>query len=380
MAATAVSSGTDRTPPTTSTMTSLPRGSRKVSGIVLMCGILLVYVVVSTANFVSWFPETVDSTAAAGSLLATRLDEFSGKPLYHDDLPMPLGAAEIWRRKKQREIDEALSSQRNAVESTSTETTFPFSLQNRTQSPTFSIFYNVYFPPDQGDEGLKRSIEIVREQIGQIGSSYAASFENKPVTIFYNTIGKQATHNRTVFSNICIHHNVLCIHMQHFEHAFEEVTLQKMHDYCRYIPEQENPRLVYLHNKGSFHEKDGLANIQRRHLTSAALHEHCLNPPDASCNACGLVFYTVWSMLFPGNLFTTQCNHVRKLHAPVDFGPKMKRMFDLKRKKIKENPLYQDITPNSTGWAQIFGKGRYVVLRYLYKWLSLADVALILSL
>lgn len=340
------------------------RDGQRVSTLCIMCGILLIYVVVSTANFLTWFPpDQKDQHNPMSSLeddFRIQRHRISGK---RDQSQSPVALAKKARWKKQQEIDEALDEN---LQSPTPSKTLPFSLQDRDHSPPFSIFYNVYFPPDQGQEGLQRSVGIVREQMEQVGVSYAASFSNKPVTVFYNSIGRAQDHNRTLMSHICAdEHNILCIHMEHFEEGFEKVTLQKVYDYCHYLPETENPRITYMHNKGSYHMRGGLANSDRQHLTMAITHQDCLNPPDASCNACGLLFYTVWSMIFPGNFWTSQCNHIRKLHSPAVFDDKMKAMMDTKRSRIRENPLYEDITPNSTGWAQVYAKDRYTATHWI---------------
>jgi hypothetical protein len=95
-------------------------------------------------------------------------------------------------------------------------------------------------------------------------------------------------------------------------------------------------------------------------LTMAVTNELCLKPPDDTCSACGLRFFTVWSMQFPGNFFTTQCSYVRKLIPPKDFPDRLAVVFDRLEEKIEDNPLYLEISPNFTAWAKEFGKGRYI--------------------
>jgi hypothetical protein len=197
-----------------------------------------------------------------------------------------------------------------------------------------------------------------------VGTSYAASFPGKPVTIFYNTIGKEGVLDPAHMASICAeHNNVLCIHLKHYNEGFEELTLQSLYDYCQYNSDSDD-RVVYMHNKGSYHSAYGEADRLRRHLTMAVTNEMCLKPPDDSCSACGLRFFTVWSMQFPGNFFTAKCSYVRKLISPKDFTERLTAVFDLKRQKIEENPLYLEISPNFTSWAQEFGKGRYIASTY----------------
>jgi hypothetical protein len=198
-----------------------------------------------------------------------------------------------------------------------------------------------------------------------VGTSYAASFPGKPVTIFYNTVGKRDVIHQQHMSHICAdHHNILCIHLHHYDEGFELLTLQRMYDYCQYTDKEQDDRVVYMHNKGSYHSVFGEADRVRRHLTMAVTNELCLKPADDTCSACGLRFFTVWSMLFPGNFFTTKCSYVRKLIPPVAFPDKLTVVFDRLAERIEENPLYLEISPNFTAWAQEFGKGRYIASTY----------------
>jgi hypothetical protein len=163
---------------------------------------------------------------------------------------VPLDANVVDRLHQQRKINAALQTNKhnkhnehnehNNATASSTSISistrnFPFSLRDRTKSPPFVIFYNVYIPMDQGEQGVRKSLDIITEQVGQVGSSYAASFPGKPVTIFYNTIGKKDVVHQQHMSHICAdHNNVLCIHLQHYEEGFELLTLQRVYDYCQY--------------------------------------------------------------------------------------------------------------------------------------------------
>jgi hypothetical protein len=341
----------------------------------------VIYSFVATMNLLAWFPEYQESstTDAAGGL-GEILQGFHGGEHAKPIKVIPMHVAD--RLERQKRINTALEKMQtmqnksSSWAKTAAARKFPFSLHDRTKSPPFAIFYNVYIPPDQGEEGIRKSLEIIREQVGQVGDSYAASFPGKPVTIFYNTIGVLNALNTTHMSHICAdHHNILCIHMQHYESGFELLTLQRVYEYCQYNVNANSDynvdeRVVYMHNKGSYHSELGKADRVRRHLTLAVTNEKCLNPPDDSCSACGLNFFTVWSLQFPGNFFSTKCSYVNKLIPPDEFPERLTAVYDLKRQRIKENPLYLEISPNFTGWAEQFGKGRYIAstLRFLMMW------------
>jgi hypothetical protein len=69
-------------------------------------------------------------------------------------------------------------------------------------------------------------------------------------------------------------------------------------------------------------------------------------------------------MQFSRQLFTTKYGYVRKLIPPVAFPDRLAVVFDrLEQKKIEENPLYLEISPNFTAGAE-FGKGRYIASTY----------------
>lgn len=54
-------------------------------------------------------------------------------------------------------------------------------------------------------------------------------------------------------------------------------------------------------------------------MTSAVASEGCLNPPNSSCNACGLQFAApprMFTLLFPGNFFAASCQYIKRLLPP----------------------------------------------------------------
>jgi hypothetical protein len=217
----------------------------------------------------------------------------------------------------------------------------------------------VFIPLDQGEEGVQKSLEIVKEQMDFIGSSYVASYDGgKPVTVFYKTIGKHGALNTTYMHQVCSERNkFVCQHVQHHHEGFEELTLQSLYEYCQYESGPDT-RVVYMHNKGSFHSREGQNRRWRSHMMMAVTSELCLKPPDGSCNVCGLMFYDVWALIFPGNFWTAKCSYIQELIPPNRFNESMTKMFDLRKQKMEQNPIFASITPNISR-LHLYGTGRY---------------------
>jgi hypothetical protein len=202
-----------------------------------------------------------------------------------------------------------------------------------TNYPRHAIFYNIYVPPDQGDEGITNALRIVKEQLGQVGKSYAASFDSK-TSVFYNTIGLRNGVKPEEMQGICQQNNINCTHMEHYEEGFEQVTLQRVHDYCQL---HDSHRVIYLHTKGSYHNRP-MNDPWRHHMTMAATSEMCLEPKDDTCNLCGLFYYPFWASFMPGNIWTAQCSYINKLLPPKSYEAKqqeiIKEVLLMKVKKI----------------------------------------------
>jgi hypothetical protein len=228
--------------------------------------------------------------------------------------------------------------------------TFSFSENDHTNdtaysSPNYTIIYNIYIPDTRKQKDIAHALKIVREQLGQVGASFAiqdALSKHQIVTIYYNTIGnKHAITDDFMHDHCSAQHGMRCIHMNHYDSAFEQVTLQKTHEYCEVNPRH---RVIYLHNKGSYHSH-GANNYWRRSLTAAAMSEHCLSkrqphsggdddevasPAEAantsSCNVCALQFHPIWTNFFPGNMYIADCNYVAKLLPPAKYEKKMRSL------------------------------------------------------
>ena len=52
-----------------------------------------------------------------------------------------------------------------------------------------------------------------------------------------------------------------------------------------------------------------------------------------TCNVCGLLFYPLWTFLFPGNFFTAHCTYVQQLLPPHEFVMQMQRLVEQVRRQ-----------------------------------------------
>lgn len=163
------------------------------------------------------------------------------------------------------------------------------------------FFYNIYAPTSNDTNVMA----IIEEQLEILKSA------NQSVSVYYNTIGAEPVDTARV-DRLC--HSIgltKCRHLQHYRSAFEEVTLQALHDYCQY----HDGLVGYIHTKGTYHAVswNGLTqDTWRRHLTMATVHNDCLSLPD-QCHVCGLQAIISPFTHIPGNFFTADCGYVRRL-------------------------------------------------------------------
>jgi hypothetical protein len=211
-----------------------------------------------------------------------------------------------------------------------------------------TVFYNIYVSPS--DPALiSAGSEIVREQLVQIATSYAATgvrgnrtdnpkAHEGPLEVYYVTIGNAEIH-RTVVNSTCEKHSLKCIHLEHYAAADEEKALTALYQFCQdKESRREEHSVVYVHSKGTFHpsvlgEKYHGQDPWRRAGTAAATSDLCLqslaspesSPPNnlttaaKSCNACGLLFQPLPALHFPGNFFSAKCSYITQLLAPANF-------------------------------------------------------------
>ena len=356
---------------------------RGPSSILLLCGIFLMYVVVSTLSFLSWDLDP-QGTSKKYELIGSKQEDYPRRhslPLSHAFRGFGANEEFVQRKTALHRVDNHqhggqsdITSTAPAFFDTNSSAYFASHRYSDTETaayvaPSFSIFYNVYIPTDQGRDGSDRALSIVEEQINQIGKSYATSFEH-PVQLYYNTIGMPGVVTDVYMRNLCVPNHIECIHMQHYQSGFEEFTLQRLHEYCHAQPHNgddtsdhqqqqgQQHRVVYMHNKGSYHDWGGENARWRSHLTQAVTTRDCLQPNNITCSVCGLIFFGAWALIFPGNFWVADCAYIRRLPPPPTFFAQMDEVFRKRQDKIAENPLYSIAFPDVEG-IDDHGAGRY---------------------
>lgn len=183
-----------------------------------------------------------------------------------------------------------------------------------------AVFINAYIPEENKETRVvtaQNALQILREQIGQINNSYA---QKHNVSVNLVTVGRDFDNNSNIVDKLCADTSggwVKCI--PHSGGSGELDTLQLLHNYCLTAP--DTARAIYIHNKGSFHPSPK-NDRWRRSMTDAVVSEGCLNPPNSSCNACGLLFEApprLFTLLFPGNFFAASCQYIKRLLPPLYF-------------------------------------------------------------
>jgi hypothetical protein len=212
-----------------------------------------------------------------------------------------------------------------------------FARNEADSSKPLAVFYNIFIPPvDDDDDAIQNAFRVVTEQIRQVGTSDAAAFQNKTLTVYYNTIGKPDTLTSTVMDALCSPYKLECKHMKHYDKGFEEVTLDRVYEYCQLHQHQQH-RVIYIHSKGSYHNwKNGWNDRLRRHLTLAATNTLCVQPPLGTCSVCGLNFVPVFDTFFPGNMWNAHCSYIAKLLPPRLYNESIHRLVYGKVKELKQ--------------------------------------------
>jgi hypothetical protein len=207
----------------------------------------------------------------------------------------------------------------------------------------------------------------VSEQLQQVAGSYAGGYwegnnsssnETLPtVHVYYLTVGPANALPDTRMndsSDLCgAYPHFHCHHLGHHTNGSEHLALEHMHGYCR---AHLSKRVVYLHNKGSFHDAPDLSEKWHRVLTKSATAKQCLEPPDDRCNVCGFMWDTV-ALFVPGNMFAAKCDYVASLLPPlVEYQAKHREavgegLLMLARRQLMSNSVREQ--------PQLYGLGRH---------------------
>mmetsp|Transcript_28003 Transcript_28003/g.58862 ORF Transcript_28003/g.58862 Transcript_28003/m.58862 type:complete len:898 (-) Transcript_28003:127-2820(-) len=218
------------------------------------------------------------------------------------------------------------------------------------EDSSFIAFYNLFIPDEA--ESAANAVEVLTEQLGQVAESLRRlenSHGNEKTTsqtamVYYNLIGNAHICPEEHITSLCkrLHPGLTCQLLNFYESASEAATLRDVYQYCQddddaYVQRTNNDtRVVYLHSKGSYHSRRANDNW-RREMTNSVFHQDCLFPPDDKCDVCGAQFYTRFSFMFPGNMWTAKCSYIRKLLSPVEGGEyeRLKRESVLKFFKLR---------------------------------------------
>jgi hypothetical protein len=176
-------------------------------------------------------------------------------------------------------------------------------------------------------KGIENSFDDIKLQVDIMNNSF--SDESFPVPVYFNVVGNSDVNATIRVQRYCSKFRMLnCLSMFRFDKIVDGETLKQLHRFCL-IANHSNHRVVYLSNKSIFplHQGHNPKNHLLRQLTVAATSKLCLNPTLKSCNVCGLILLTVGVISFAGNMFTTSCRYVNKLHDPAEFEAEMRDTF-----------------------------------------------------
>ena len=159
----------------------------------------------------------------------------------------------------------------------------------------------------------------------QIGKSYAA---NNNVTVHITAVGEGPKQIENVCKSVRAVDGVVCLNSTPVQNGGELDTLASLYTYCQKAEAPSNTRVVYIHNKGSFHSNPR-NDRWRRAMTDAVTSRMCLDPPNSRCNACGLTFEA--TLLFPANFFAASCAYILQLLHPLEYQKRMSTVVNYAR-------------------------------------------------
>lgn len=107
----------------------------------------------------------------------------------------------------------------------------------------------------------------------------------------------------------------------------------------RHCQSHADDKVVYIHSKGSFHDRGGVNGRLRQFLTRGALSKECSELP-ATCNVCSSRFSPVPHPHTPGNMWLARCHYVQKLMDPLLFEEAMNKLVYGEESRPSEVPAY----------------------------------------
>jgi hypothetical protein len=202
------------------------------------------------------------------------------------------------------------------------------STPGRAESSTLGVFYHADADSDPF---------VVKEQLEAIRAAAQNPTEQRPVSLFYSVVGTSGRHEAMAGEEIkSMCHNqasssLQCHKLPEFSVPYEGETLRHLHLYCQRHPSSQ---VVYVQSELPPYMKSQIHLPEQRqslliHLTRAALSPQCIAAVQSNgnsssvCNTCGLVFYKLWTLFYPGNMFAASCEYINQLLPPDVFETKM---------------------------------------------------------
>jgi len=218
-------------------------------------------------------------------------------------------------------------------------------LTQTTHTSDTAIFFNVFLP---GGDQRARAMSITKSQMQQIQSSDFAS-----TTIYCNVFG-DINSTKAVCQN-----NPNCKIMSSKETGDERDTLTALYRFCVGRPDAT---VVYLHNKGSFHDTEENSALRTMHMRAQVETRSCIDSVrSGTCNVCSARFSPLPHFHTSGNMWTAHCSYVKILVAPEPFEQKMDDVINaLKEQKDVMAEMFPCVGPGLDCLEPShFGMGRY---------------------
>lgn len=182
-----------------------------------------------------------------------------------------------------------------------------FNDQNMIDKSRITIFFNIFIP--NGDKS-ERALEITKSQMEEIRRTSLMNAE-----IICNIYG-----NTSVTIPLCETMDNCRIQNSN-EVGNEKDTLLDLYEYCS---QQSENVVIYLHNKGSFHDSPQNNDLRTMHMRAQVETSSCrdavVNTP---CNVCSARFSPLPHFHTSGNMWTAHCSYVKKLISPKNFEQRM---------------------------------------------------------
>jgi hypothetical protein len=175
---------------------------------------------------------------------------------------------------------------------------------------------------------------VIREQLRAVQT--LASRRMEKVSLFFSVVGGDVRKWALVdyIQAFCLderHGNITCIALSRYPVPYEGETLQPLHRFCQEYPDSI---VSYVQSDLPPYMKHHIADPSHRfnllvHLSRATLSPECIEAlrrkgeGKSSCNTCGLIFYKLWTLFYPGNMFTASCTYVNDLLPPIRFEQQM---------------------------------------------------------